>query len=378
METAVYLGYSNIRCALGNSTKEVFERIMQGDSGVKDGFAFLPERYASVEDLVIPCIEEVLRSSGVSLQNNDTLLVISTTKGNVHLLGNNFIAKGDDCTVDCFPGVTARKIAANFNAANEPIVISNACISGISALIIAKRLIASGQYSNVVVAGVDLLSPFIIEGFASFKSLSAERCRPYDASHCGLNLGEGCGVVLLTDDSHRAAAPAVAILGGSISNDANHISGPSRTGDGLFYAMDKAARNSGILLQNIDFINAHGTSTVYNDQMESKAVHWAGLDNRPLNSLKPYFGHTLGAAGVIETILTAEQIRRGVILGTAGYNENGVPFVLNVAPEHRPAHIRYALKTASGFGGCNAALVLAAGTDDVGASGGSSTDSGNS
>ncbi|MDR0763323.1 MAG: beta-ketoacyl synthase, partial [Bacteroidales bacterium] len=180
METAVYLGNSNIRCALGNSTDEVFKRIMQGESGVKNGFAFLPERRASIEDLVIPCIEDVLHSSGVSLAEKRSLLIISTTKGNVHLLENGL-------QDDCFLGITARKIAANFSAANEPIVISNACISGISALIIAKRLIAGGQYSNVIVVGVDLLSPFIIEGFRSFKSLSDERCRPYDAAHCGLN-----------------------------------------------------------------------------------------------------------------------------------------------------------------------------------------------
>ena len=221
-------------------------------------------------------------------------------------------------------------------------------------------MILSGRYDNMIVVGVDVQNRFIISGFASFKSLSPELCRPYDASRCGLNLGEACGAVMLTK---TGTSDLVAIDGGSASDDANHISGPSRTGDGLYFAMRDAMSEAGVGPADVDMLQMHGTATAYNDEMESKAAGLAGLSDVPAQSLKPYFGHTMGASGIIETILAAEELKRGIFLGVKGFEELGVPVPLNVSAENRLiTNPHHCLKTASGFGGTNAAVLLSFGT----------------
>lgn len=240
-------------------------------------------------------------------------------------------------------------------------MISNACISGVSAIVVASRLIRSGEYDHVFVAGFDLLCDFIVSGFNAFKSVSPALCRPYDAARDGLTLGEAGGAVLLTTD-RELSATGITVAGGGISNDANHISAPSRTGDGLAFAIGAALREASLGAAAIGMVNPHGTATLYNDEMESRALHLAGLCGTPCNSLKPYFGHTLGASGVIESIVTVHGLAEGSVFGVKGYAECGVPYPLNISAEHRTTRTDAALKTASGFGGCNAAAVFRRGT----------------
>lgn len=312
--------------------------------------------YPRLEQLFILAVQEILLQSGVSLQDPDCALLISTTKGNVDLLSEwteqNFASQSDS---PAFLWKMGERIGDYFKAYNKVEVISNACISGVSALIVAKRWIETGRYKRVVVAGGDILSHFITSGFLSFKSISEKRCRPYDSQRDGLNLGEACGAILLETQGN---ANDIILSGGAISNDANHISGPSRTGDGLALAIHQAMDEAGVTAENISFINAHGTATVYNDEMESKAIHLAGLSSAPVNSLKPYLGHTLGASGIIETIFCVEQLKEGTLYGTLGYENIGVPMPIIVSAAHRTIPMKCCIKTASGFGGCNAALVL--------------------
>ena len=331
--------------------------------------------YTRLEQLFILTIQEVISQSGVNLQESDCALLLSTTKGNIDLLSNQEKRTNSDkpsgsvqSTIDnssflqelsvdspAFLWKMAERIGNFFEAANQVEVISNACISGVSALVVAKRWIESGRYKRVIVAGGDILSHFITSGFLSFRSVSAHRCRPYDIQRDGLSLGEACGAVLLETQGN---INHIILSGGAISNDANHISGPSRTGDGLALAINQAMEEAGTLPEDISFINAHGTATVYNDEMESKAIHLAGLSAVPVNSLKPYFGHTLGASGIIETILCIEQLKEGIYYGTLGYETLGVPMPITVYNTHQPMPMKCCIKTASGFGGCNAALVL--------------------
>lgn len=331
--------------------------------------------YTRLEQLFILTIQEVISQSGVNLQELDCALLLSTTKGNIDLLSDQEKRTNSDkpsdsvqSTIDnssflqelsvdspAFLWKMAERIGNFFEAANQVEVISNACISGVSALVVAKRWIELGRYKRVIVAGGDILSHFITSGFLSFRSVSAHRCRPYDIQRDGLSLGEACGAVLLETQGN---INHIILSGGAISNDANHISGPSRTGDGLALAINQAMEEAGALPEDISFINAHGTATVYNDEMESKAIHLAGLSAVPVNSLKPYFGHTLGASGIIETILCIEQLKEGIYYGTLGYETLGVPMPITVYGTHQPMPMKCCIKTASGFGGCNAALVL--------------------
>lgn len=309
-----------------------------------------------MERLVLATLGGVVARSGVTPADKRVLIVLATTKGEIGSLGS--------APERCDLNRTAEVVGRHFGAAHRPLLISNACISGVSAIVIAARLIRSGRYDHVFVAGFDLLSDFIVSGFNAFKSVSPTLCRPYDAARDGLTLGEACGAVLLTRD-RRLSATGVSVAGGGISNDANHISAPSRTGDGLWYAIRAALAEAGIGAGEIGLVNTHGTATVYNDEMESRALHLAGLCGVPCNSLKPYFGHTLGASGVIESIVTVRELCEGTCFGVKGYAECGVPYPPNVSAAHRKIRTDAALKTASGFGGCNAAVVFrrAAGPD---------------
>lgn len=308
-----------------------------------------PTGYTLVEQLVLLTLGQVVAASGLSPADSRTLIVLSTTKGNIDRLRSD--------PGRCDLNRTAQAVGAYFGAAHRPLVVSNACISGVSAIVIASRLIRSGAYDHVFVAGFDMLCDFIISGFNAFKSVSPTLCRPYDAARDGLTLGEACGAVLLTRDEARSAT-GVTVAGGGISNDANHISAPSRTGDGLWYAIRAALAEAEIGAGQVGLVNPHGTATVYNDEMESRALQLAGLCDVPCNSLKPYFGHTLGASGVVESIVTVRELCEGVCFGVKGYTEWGVPYPLDVSAAHREIQTDAALKTASGFGGCNAAAVF--------------------
>jgi len=167
-----------------------------------------------------------------------------------------------------------------------------------------------------------------------------------------LNIGEGVGTIILSKNNPEG----VSIVDGAVTNDANHISGPSRTGEGLFRAISKCIKN--IESSEISFINAHGTATPYNDEMEAIAFDRASISGIPINSFKANFGHTLGAAGIIETILSAHSLKNGVILPSLGFEACGVSVDVNISKKLTESNKKYGLKTGSGFGGCNIALLL--------------------
>ncbi|MDP4282674.1 MAG: hypothetical protein Q8867_11080, partial [Bacteroidota bacterium] len=142
--------------------------------------------------------------------------------------------------------------------------------------------------------------------------------------------------------------------------------GPSRTGEELAFAIQKAMNQANVDPAHLDFISSHGTATAYNDEMESKAFAISGVSATPMNSFKGYFGHTLGAAGLIESALTIRSMKENLLIACIGFREPGVPMPVNVIRTHTPARINAALKTVSGFGGCNTALVFKKSTKDTG------------
>lgn len=367
----VYLGGDAVLTSLGYGTEANFRALEQGCCGLRPD-AVLPKLAAAgridparmrvlavdgctpLESAMIRCGEAAAASSGTDLSAAECALIVSTTKGNVELLRSAAAVPAE-----AYLYTLAERVARRLGIRRRPTVISNACISGVTALIVARRMIRSGECRHALILGGDLLSEFVAEGFLSFKSISPGPCRPYDAAaEHGLSLGEAVGALLLTADRAKAKLPAVVLEGGAVTNDANHISGPSRTGDGLHYAIEAALAEAGVPHEELSFANAHGTGTAYNDAMESKAFALSGLSGLPMNSLKGYIGHTLGASGVVESILTAEELRRDICLGTKGFAQPGTPCPFGASPDHRSLTMRHALKTASGFGGCNAAIVL--------------------
>ena len=306
------------------------------------------------EKRLILSVSKALKGTGIDPASEDVLFVVSSTKGNVELLDSGAGPRGGDPAERERLGNSAERIAGFFGNKNTPVVVSNACISGLCAQIAAMRELQAGKFGTVIVTGTDVQSRFIISGFQSFKALSLEACRPFDAQRKGLNLGEAAATIIF-----RYKTPASddwVLLRGAVRNDANHISGPSRTGEGSFRAI-KAALGD-VKPEELALVSVHGTSTAYNDEMESIALTRAGLQNVPVNSLKGYFGHTMGAAGILETILSMASVDDGTVLGTRGYSECGVSCPPDISPAPRKTVKRAFVKLLSGFGGCNAAGIF--------------------
>lgn len=363
----------NIISPLGYTTQKNFEAVVSGDSRImcRKGFEELPEEfYGSLfnreevaqeilkeigeekeltffEKLCVCSAKKAIDKAGIDASDENVVFVLSTTKGNVAYLTEAY----EDSR--CYIGGSAERIASYFNNPNTPVVVSNACISGVSAQITAVRLLLSGKYTTAVVTGCDVLSRFIVSGFQSFKALSSQPCRPFDKDRTGLNLGEAAGTIIL-QSRETADINEWHYVSSSVHNDANHISGPSRTGEGSYRVLRDIT--AALDKNSIAFINVHGTSTAYNDEMESIAIHRAGLDSLPVTGLKGNYGHTLGAAGIIETILSMKAAEHGVILPTKGYEKQGTTYAVNVSPEVRQTDKTVFLKIMSGFGGTNAGI----------------------
>lgn len=372
----IFVVSDNIFSPLGTTTAENFSRLKAGVSAVsrherpemadEPFYAALFDpaveasgpytaaatgSYTKFEQLLLASISDALKTGGVDPKDPRTLLILSTTKGNISLLET-----GIEDPARIALSTSARLIAGHFHFVNTPIVISNACISGILGLVTAMRLINSGSYDTAVIAGADVISRFVLSGFGSFQAISPGLCRPFDRSRDGINLGEGAGTIILS--SREKYRGGIRFRGGAVSNDANHISGPSRTGQELCQVINKSLAEAGLTPGDIGFISAHGTATIYNDEMEAKAITLAGLQTVPVNSLKAYYGHTLGAAGLIESIVTLQSMREHLVLPSLGFGDNGVSMPLNICSSLLHTSLNSCLKTASGFGGCNAAVVM--------------------
>ena len=355
----------NIYSPLGATTWENYQAVMAGQCALKqyslpDGSLYTASLFdrilENLEDLDKPtffeqiCIvsaSDAIARAGIDPKSPRCRFFLSTTKGNVHLL-----AKGE--TERALLGTSANLICRHFGNPNPPLVVSNACISGLSAQIVAMRSIEAGLCDTAVVIGCDVQSEFIISGFQCLHALSPDQCRPFDKDRCGLNLGEAAATIVYAESKHSTLLSQTKWVaeGGAMCNDANHISGPSRTGEGSYRCLQALDINK----DELAFISVHGTSTLYNDEMESIAIDRAGLADVPLFSLKGIYGHTMGAAGVLETILSMQAVEHGVVFGTRGFENLGVSRQVNVSVDCRTTNKQSFVKLLSGFGGCNAAM----------------------
>lgn len=285
--------------------------------------------------------------------SDKTAFILSTTKGNISLLKNETtLPEG------IYLSELAQKLTDFFGFKTNPIVVSNACVSGVMAISVAKNMIQTGKYKDAFIVAGDEISEFVISGFNSFQAIGSGPCKPYDRSRNGINLGEATAAAYITSELHQNEKFKFKVLGDSAINDANHISGPSRTGDGLFASVQNAMKEAKVSSEQIDFISAHGTATLYNDEMEAIAFNRMNLQNIPLNSMKGYYGHCLGASGLLESIISMESALNSTLIPSKNFEEMGISQDLNIIKENQSAEIKYILKTASGFGGCNAAIVL--------------------
>lgn len=349
---------------LGNSPQEVIQALWKGCVGLEqkktywgtyalgslNGFEDweAPEPMSRLENFTLCAARQAL-SFDVGGSGGRRALVYASTKGNIRL------GYSEGATRPGVVGISAWLKDKLWPDADD-FTISMACISGLAAVALAHDLISFGSYDDVLVCASDEISDFVVSGFAALKALSASACRPYDAQRNGINLGEAAAAVWLSHKpvhSLRIGRPALTL-------DGVHISAPDREGRGLQKAITQALNHEKVFPDQVDFISAHGTATLYNDDMESAAFYRLGLHTTPMHSLKGYFGHSLGAAALVELILAMEALKEGVMPASAGFEKPGTVFPLHVVKENfylrpGPAVI---LKTASGFGGCNAAVAV--------------------
>lgn len=361
---------TNIVSPLGMSSQENWRAVMQGRSALRRlenykgiplpfvASVFTPEQveglavegFTRFEALAIRSVTEALTHTDLDVHGERTIFILSTTKADVEELGFAAERDGDYHR----PALSAQRIAEHVGIGGGAIVCCNACISGVSAQILADRLISCGHYDNAVVCGADLVSSFTASGFLSFKSLSNEACRPFDADRQGLNLGEAAATIVFTRaDSLRDGDWL--FERGEMDNDAFHLSTPAPSGEGARKVLEAVMK--GRDASELAFVSAHGTATMFNDQMESVAIEKAGLSSVPLTALKGWFGHTLGASGVLEVILGMMAVSESVVLPLRGFREIGVSGKVNLSPELRATDKNPFLKMISGFGGCNAAAL---------------------
>ena len=272
----VYKIADNILSPLGATTAENYQAVKAGRSALAryDQRWSLPDKVLTAS-LFSQEQEQQFLISGLSrfesmvvttldVSQPNIILIISTTKGDVELLEES--PEADHLS----PADSAQRIARELGFTTDPIVVCNACISGLSALILASRLLEDGQYDHAVVCGADSQSRFIVSGFQSLKALSPEPCRPFDMERMGLNLGEAAATMILSNGSGDWT-----IGHGAIRNDATHISNPAKNGEGSYLALKTVVDDTD--KESLAFINAHGTATIFNDQMESVAIERAGL-----------------------------------------------------------------------------------------------------
>ena len=354
---------TNITSPLGLTTEANYQAVLSGCAalqryddlwGLPAPFAaslFSDEQRASLaidgytffEALAIRSIRKALTYTSLGNDLSRIVLILSTTKGNIDALGEERY----------YPSEAAQRIAEAIGLTTKPIVVCNACVSGLSAQLLADRLLSEGVYDYAIVVGAEVQSKFIVSGFQALKAVSEEPCRPFDMERNGLNPGEAAATIVFARNSDKESWQ---LTRGAVCNDAYHIVSPSPQGDGLTNAIEAVMK--GRDKQQLASVCVHGTATLYNDQMESKAIQRTNLSDVPLSALKGYYGHTMGAAGVLETILSMRATDDGIVLPSKGFTELGVSGKVSISNEPRPTDKTAFLKIMSGFGGCNVAALF--------------------
>jgi 3-oxoacyl-[acyl-carrier-protein] synthase II len=240
-------------------------------------------------------------------------------------------------------------------------IIANACASGTNAIGHAFQCIRSGQFQRVLTGGYDGLSELVFVGFDSLQAATPEKCRPFDRERTGMVLGEGAAVLLLENldlAQKRGARILAEIVGYGISTDNHHLTQPNPSGSGPKQAMQGALEDAQLSANEIDYINAHGTATAFNDAAEGKAIAEL-FDGVAVSSTKGMMGHSLGGAGAIEAVISMLALQHQFLPGNINFRNPDPNLDLNiVANDARSAKVHSVLSNSFGFGGTNASLIL--------------------
>jgi 3-oxoacyl-[acyl-carrier-protein] synthase II len=325
-----------------------------------------PERLHRAARMVICALEQVLAQTP---QFEPQLTVVGTTSGGM-TFGEEYYrslqrADGNRRTPTWIANYLPQKPILDAQSAlgiSAPCqVIANACASGTNAIGHAFECIRSGRYERVLTGGYDALSELVFVGFDSLQASTPEKCRPFDAARTGMVLGEGAAMLALENldaAQSRGATILAEITGYGISTDNHHLTQPHPSGIGPRQAMERALASADLEANEIDYINAHGTATPFNDAAEGKAIAEL-FSSVPVSSTKSMMGHSLGAAGAIEAVISMLALQHQFLPPNINFRTADSELRLNiVANQSQKAAIRAVLSNSFGFGGTNASVIM--------------------
>ncbi len=318
--------------------------------------------YSRTHLLGVLALKEALEQSKL-LQQSGLALISGTTVGGMDVTEHYFPEPqptGRDIH-DC--GASTNEIADYFDCFDYTMTSSTACSSAMNALIMGKLLIESGERDIVVAGGAEALSLFHLNGFKSLMILDTQRCRPFDRTRAGLNLGEGAGYLVLESESSavKRGAEILGVLSG-VGNgcDAFHQTASSESGEGAYMAMTQALSEAGLNPSDIDYVNAHGTGTPNNDASESAALRRVfGGNVPPVSSTKSYTGHTTSASGSIEAVFCLMAMRNGFLPCQTEFQTADEQCIIPVSGSAPPrGNLSHVMCNAFGFGGNDSSIIL--------------------
>jgi 3-oxoacyl-[acyl-carrier-protein] synthase I len=361
VDKSVIIEKKEIISALG-SLNESVASILGGKSAVKAGPSFgYPVAHASFDDLSLRDPDIAIRRlfASIDLSSIDpsrTVFIYCSAKGDLQAIDKD--EKNDTDTHQALLDYQARRAVSLIGFTPAAIrTVSCACASGAIAMELAKEYLDRELFATAIIAGFDVQSRFVTAGFQALNALSPEGARPFDKKRNGLTLGDGAAAAVLA--RRRASTGDIIVAGAGSSNDANHRTGPSRTGEGLYRAAAAALDNAGLDNDSVGAVKCHGTATAYNDAMEAKAIFRLFPSHiPPCFSLKGAIGHTSGAGSLLEILLTSEFLKCKTAPPTAGFAEIGVDEPIPVSAKPQQVKESAILCLSAGFGGINAAVAI--------------------
>ncbi|HIP29909.1 MAG TPA: beta-ketoacyl-[acyl-carrier-protein] synthase family protein [Sulfurospirillum arcachonense] len=357
-----YINNYELWCNAGD-TKSLMKAVYAKESALVEDTTFLKEataglgimKYDDIYSLMSEVVSKVLKSSNLTDFKN-TLLILGSSVGGMQECEDIFYSQKSYKNID--PNKYSMNALSDYLLKEfsfyDSRSISTACTSSANALLLAKRLINVKAYENVLVVGADGLCNSTVLGFHALSVLSDKKCRPFDTKRNGMNVAEAVAVLLVqnfkTNDS-------VELKGVGASSDAYHMTNPNPEALGAIDSMKDAIKDANLELNEIDYVNAHGTATLANDKVEALAVEKLFGKSVHVNSTKAITGHTLGAAGAVEAIISCEVIKHGLVPAQTGLetldNKN-----INVSKESVKMEVRNIVSNSFAFGGNNTSIVL--------------------
>jgi len=351
-------GLLNGKTAIGKINRINTENFITNNAAIIKGFD------PNLDDSLVMQICKKLFSFRKPLIPEDASLFLSTTTGEIDLLEKDVLDGKENAERSNLKNLLYKIEKLTGVRENSGVLVSAACASSTVAIAKAATMISNGEIDCALVVACDCVSEFVFSGFSALMALSDNMARPFDKNRNGLSLGEAAGYILLMSEERakkEARNSLGEVVGWGFSSDAYHMTGPSPDGSGLVAAIENALAKSELSVDEIGCISAHGTGTKYNDAMEIKAFKSVFRNKEiPAFSIKGGTGHTLAAAGLLETVIALKCMDEKIILPTVNFSEPDDDCEGDwISPEKRIlSYVKYTLKVNAGFGGINAALIL--------------------